>query len=853
MKSRAYLIPALLSAVVGVCLVTTWPAEGHTITRTPGIADSLKIDGWMTLGPFSTGPREGVIGTGPEPSSMRPVPGARYPSTLVQGGYVEWRPKGADSTGWVDVDFEGVLWDTIMDVYGYAGIVNAAYAHCEIELPAAARALVEAERVGSFWLNGCLFPGDPYGHGYMRIPVVLRQGVNTITVLLSGYGGHRFKFNLLPVLAPVMTVNDYTVPDIVRGELGTVWIGVPVLNTAQVRMGKVTITAGDGRFTEHTETTVRCPEALCIKKIPLSIEVSSLPDSADVLPIPIKVSAGGTTFGDTVELALRDPGRSVRRTFISNIDSSCQYYALLPPSDFEPEREYSLILTLHGANVKAENQVNAYVQKDWAYVVAPTNRRRFGFDWQDWGRLDALEVLGIAKNSLPVDTNRVYLTGHSMGGHGVWHVGLAHADMFAAMAPAAGWTCFELYIPWFLQKAYIHGEPAARGVRETALRQDWPHIFLENASNLPVFILQGGADDNVPPFHSRLFAEGLEDLGYHYGYKEDPGRGHWYRIDSLDVACVDDPDLIGFLKDKIREPFPHDIVFTTVNPSHSRRAYWLKVIQQDQQYGRTRVEAHVRADTIRVEARNVRQIAVTLSRELIPTGRAVLKIDDKRWCLGFKAPRTFHFSRRAGEFRLGKTRRHGIEKHPGRYGPMKQTMFSPFVLVYGTLKDQQTTDLLRHLARLEAFQWWRRGNGFVEVLPDTEVTSGIVANYNVVLFGGAAENSVTSRIDGALPIGTRGGQLMIGQERLDSPGVAAKFVYPNPLNEEKLVVINQGTDREGLEILAHVSTIYAGAGLPDFLIYDGDIRQRGWGGVLAAGFFDSYWQLDPGLMYYRGK
>ena len=88
---------------------------------------------------------------------------------------------------------------------------------------------------------------------------------------------------------------------------------------------------------------------------------------------------------------------------------------------------------------------------------------------------------------------------------------------------------------------------------------------------------------------------------------------------------------------------------------------------------------------------------------------------------------------------------------------------------------------------------------------------------------------------------------------LRSPGLAAKSVYPNPLNPEKLVVMNQGTDREGLELLTLVRTVYAGAGLPDFLIFDREISRRGWGGIIAAGFFDSGWQLDPGLMYYRGE
>ncbi len=849
----ATLARAPLAIVFAVCLVVIMPAGRCLAQSLPTIGDTLVTGSWYRLGPFSMGPREGIPGAVEHPSGLRPDTLRRYPSTLAQGGYVEWEPARTDSAGWTNVEFEGVLWDTIAGIYGYAGIVNGAYASCEIELPAAGRALVQAERVGSFWLNGDLWPGDAYGHDFMRVPVILKKGINRITVMLSGYGDHRFKLNLLPVPAPVMTVDDYTLPDIVRGEPGRFWVGIPVLNTTEARLDEIGITVGDDRFTKRTEATFRGPAALCIKKMPIEIEVLAVPDSGDVLAVPLAVGTGEAAYRDTVSLRLRDPGQSVRRTFISRIDGSCQYYAVLPPSEFRPGRAYSLILTLHGANVRAENQVDAYRPKTWAYVVAPTNRRPFGFDWQDWGRLDALEVLAIAKSTLPVDTNRVCLTGHSMGGHGVWHVGLAHADLFAAIAPAAGWTCFELYIPWFLQKAYIFGEPAERGIRETALRQDWPHTFLENARNLPVFILQGGADDNVPPFHARLFAGGLEELGYDYRYKEDPGRGHWYRIDSLDVACVDDPDLIGFLKDKVRDPLPHDIMFKTVNPSHSRRAYWLEVIQQQYLYRETEVEAHVRADTVSIETRNVRHLAVSLSRDLIPSGRAVLEMGDSRWHLRFNGPRIFHFSRRAGEFRLGRNVRSGREKSPGRYGPMKQAMFSPFVLVYGTRGDAATTDVLIHLARLDAFQWWRRGNGFVEVLPDTEVTPAVVADYNLVLLGGAAENSVTGSIDRLLPIRSGRGSLELGETVFHGPGLAAEFVYPNPLNPEKLVVINQGTDLEGLELLTFMRTVYAGAGLPDFVVFDGEISRRGWGGITAAGFFDSAWEMDPGLMYYRSE
>jgi pimeloyl-ACP methyl ester carboxylesterase len=817
----------------------------------PSIAGPIQIDQWHILGPFSAGPREDAFAITSEPATLRPDTLARHPSTLAQGGYVRWTTARPDSDGWVNVKFSGVLWDTLMDVYGFAGIMDQAYAYGEFDLPSPRRALVEAERVGFFWLNGRLVPGDPYGHNFMRSAVVLSGGTNRIVVDLSGFGDHAFKLLLHRVPSPLVLIDDYTLPDVVRGERGPVRAGVPLLNTTETPLEGIRITAGDGRYTLPTVTWAGDLAPLCVKKIPITIEVVALPDSGESLEVPIEAGVPGSVCRDTLRLRLRRPDESVRRTFISRIDGSCQYYAVLPPAGLAAGERYGMILSLHGAGVRAENQVGAYRPKSWAFVVAPTNRRPYGFDWQDWGRLDALEVLDRAKNTLPVDTNRVYLTGHSMGGHGAWHIGLSHSDLFAALAPAAGWTCFELYIPWFLQKAYIYGDPAAREIREAALRQDHPQDFIENALNLPVFILQGGLDDNVPPFHSRLLAGRLDALGYEYRYKEDPGKGHWYTIDSLGTTCVDDPDLIGFLQSKTRNPYPRDVVLKTVNPSQAGRSYWLRLDEQEEPYRESVLEAHVRPDTVEIALKNVKTFSINLSEDLLPEGVATVIVDGASYRLGFAGRETFVFSQRGGKMRPGENREAGPVKTAARYGPIKQAMFSPFVLVYGTQGGPDLTDLLLDLARLEAVQWWRRANGFVEVVPDTQVTREDAETHNLILFGGPNENSVSKRIAPRMPIAPAAGGVRLGGEVIPGPGLALRVVYPNPLAPDRLVVMNAGSDRAGLALLASMRTVYAGAGLPDFMIYDAGVRRLGWGGVVAAGFFDSDWGIDHGLLYRR--
>ncbi len=143
-----------------------------------------------------------------------------------------------------------------------------------------------------------------------------------------------------------------------------------------------------------------------------------------------------------IESVLKDEKYS--ETFISSIDGSLQYYAVAPKSG-PAENGSALFFSVHGAGVEAISQARAYQSKDWGNLVTPTNRRPRGFNWEDWGRLDALEVLAIAKKEFKPDPQRIYLTGHSMGGHGTWFLGATYPDQWAAIAPCAGYPTLKSY------------------------------------------------------------------------------------------------------------------------------------------------------------------------------------------------------------------------------------------------------------------------------------------------------------------------------------------------------------------------------------------------------------------------
>ncbi|MDQ6764362.1 MAG: alpha/beta hydrolase-fold protein [Bacteroidota bacterium] len=146
----------------------------------------------------------------------------------------------------------------------------------------------------------------------------------------------------------------------------------------------------------------------------------------------------------TIGIEAVEPSDHYSETFTSDIDGSLQYYAVTPQSP-APKAGQALFLSVHGAGVEAIGQARAYQAKDWGTLVAATNRRPRGFNWEDWGRLDALEVLNIAKKEFNPDPKHIYLTGHSMGGHGTWFLGATYPDKWAAIGACSGYPTLKGY------------------------------------------------------------------------------------------------------------------------------------------------------------------------------------------------------------------------------------------------------------------------------------------------------------------------------------------------------------------------------------------------------------------------
>jgi pimeloyl-ACP methyl ester carboxylesterase len=196
-------------------------------------------------------------------------------------------------------------------------------------------------------------------------------------------------------------------------------------------------------------------------------------------------------------------------------------YVLFVPSTYVPGKPTPLIVDLHGLNITPLMQMLFDGTTDLAerygfIVVAP-----MGFSLSGWwgarsGRpgelseLDAMTVLKLVRERYTVDSDRIYLMGHSMGGAGTYHLGGKYNDIWAAVAPIS----------------------AAGGIADAAAA--------ERFRSFRTLLMHGAKDSIVSVNGSRRAAMLLQGAGAQHVYLEFPDKDHefWIRRGAENMEKV---------------------------------------------------------------------------------------------------------------------------------------------------------------------------------------------------------------------------------------------------------------------------------------------------------------------------
>ncbi|WP_227356970.1 prolyl oligopeptidase family serine peptidase [Haladaptatus salinisoli] len=829
-------------------------------------------------------------------------------------------PTGGDLT---PLSGESGTFDDFQDWFGVGGVLYAkGYAVASFEVETRRRAVLETD-ASVAWLNGNRYEEPPVG-------VVLREGTNHLllknTLVL---GGGSVSVSFRPPRAPVEvnplasfrgTPQNAVLPDLREGRETDRPASVRVTNTTGEELAPTLTFAPDSDLVETRTVTVTPPLApfetrrintrvVTTGRVPkqgasaASAAEERVPglamtstDTADLADSDRAAGTGGGTFeveaassGVAASVSVGDESDEraiplrIRRadetrwqtTFVSEHDESVQEFSVREPTNPDSGGSFELVVSLHGANVPSINQAGANVQRDGAYVLAPGARGPVNYDHEDLGRLDDLEAIRVMKDRYDIDEDAVYLTGHSMGGHGTWHVGLTNSDRFAGLAPSAGWTDHETYFTVTFDRDKLHTFPRIKAVCETALQKNLALPKTENAADgtLPVFALHGGEDASVPTLHPRTYLRALANRGLSVrgevgerhstpdsdavdaAYLEVPGQPHWWDAGIGEgTDCVNHPDLRTFLRSTRRDPYPEHVRFFTTNLRVEHRKFWVAVHEQETVHAPTRVDARATADGLEIETENVALLAIDprIFRESSIRGRPTATVDGESVRLpGAGGRRPIYLDLR-GDVSASrrKPRRRGLRKSPEQYGPLKEIHHRPYRLVYGTRGDGAETAVNRNLANLRSQHLVARARAPATVIPDTAVDGETAREYNLVLFGRPSSNAVYRRFADEFPVAVSDGRAAVADREYEGD-FGVEFVYPNPANADRLVQVETGTSLAGLQLTRVRNWIPTQKATPDYGIYDDSIRWQGWNACRAVGFFDARWEVSPELGYLR--
>ena len=131
--------------------------------------------------------------------------------------------------------------------------------------------------------------------------------------------------------------------------------------------------------------------------------------------------------------------------FRSPADGSFQPFRLIVPYGFDRQKQYPLVVALHGASGNENTYPDRYVAggnhdklferlgRERGYILV-SPRRRKAPGGESAVDADVLELIDRVSNMYPVRHDQVFLTGHSSGGMGTWQVGYKHPERFAGLA-----------------------------------------------------------------------------------------------------------------------------------------------------------------------------------------------------------------------------------------------------------------------------------------------------------------------------------------------------------------------------------------------------------------------------------
>ena len=537
----------------------------------------------------------------------------------------------------------------------------------------------------------------------------------------------------------------------------------------------------------------------------------------------------------------------VVRGYRSRIDDSIQPYGLVVPGGWsaaQPTRR-PLWLWQHGRGEKLSELafLNDRLKNPGDLVPEGAivlhlygrfcNANKFA------GETDLFEALADVQKRYPIDPERLVVTGFSMGGAACWQFATHYAGRWAAASPGAGFAETAEFA-----NVFEPGKTPPPWWEQTLWRWYDATGYAANLANCPVIAYAGETDKQrqAPEIMEKALAvEGLK-LDWLIG----PQTGHKYHPETK-TELVRRMEKLTALGREAMPPKVRLTIWTLRYPTME----WVTVDAMEKHWERARVDAElVDEGTIRVKTQNVSAFTIALPVAPVPLDKTHpprILIDDT----DLTGPPvsdfwTAHFRKiPSGSWALAPTARATqLEKRHGLTGPIDDAFLDRFIFVKPTGKplNSATGEWVNSELDRACLEWRTVFRGDARTVADSEITDAMIADSNLILWGDPSSNSLLARLLPQLPIQWTPDTITAGRAGYSAEHHAPVFIFPNPLNPERYVVINSSfTFRAG----SAQSNALQTPKLPDWAIVDLRTKPNleAPGGIVDAGFFDEQWRF----------
>jgi len=496
---------------------------------------------------------------------------------------------------------------------------------------------------------------------------------------------------------------------------------------------------------------------------------------------------------------------------------------------------------LHGAGLEADDvqltrSLDA-VSELPVWTLFPTGGSPWsGDDWHIWGWTDVETAINSLQDWISdtkwqgpsIDTEKWLVAGHSNGGQGVWHALTHRPDNVLGAVAVSGYLSIQKYVPYSL---WHEADPARTAVVQASLTHHRHELLISNAKDIPIMQEHGGADDNVPAYHSRRMSQLIKESSWQSKYFEVAGADHWF-----DGIMETEPlrqfyrDILSNYSNAIDDELKFTLISANPGQTGSKHGFHIKSLIDPGRIGK--LDVSLRANQLDLVTSNIE--SVLLSIKHLQNISTIVADGQTLDVSAVSKPAQLSRSVSLNKWQLGPIDHYERKgKQLGRLDAILCSNDSFSIKSNSVAGRKLALQISRNL-----FQYFGADSDIIEQEDDFKGSGNVIS----VIEG----QDVHARYSQHHPIEIVNGSICVR----DDNGIVKKYsadtngaIFLRPLPEERLELIIWGGDPTSLARTARMLPMLPGVGQPEFIVLGRECAWKGLEGVLAMGFFDSQWNV----------